>query len=97
MPNFSHTYHPINDSFDERARACKSVLNDLENAEISLKMVGDKDWENRLGTQDEIRYAKNVAENSLQHAAVSLDLSELHYAKEQGLLTIEEVNTITLA
>ncbi len=96
MPNSAHTYTPKNDSFEERIRSCKSVLDAQQNADISLKMTGDKDWSDRLGSPEELQYANQVAESSLQRAADSLELSELYYAKEQGMLTMDEVNQISM-
>ena len=91
MSATAHTFTPRNQSFDERIRSCKKVLESYRNADVSVQHFDQKEWTDRLGTKEEIEFAKSVAENGMRQAIASIELSELHYAKEQGLLSSEEV------
>ena len=95
MPDSAHTYTPKNNSLEERIRSCRSALESFRSAEQSKKCAHDKEWTDRLGSPEEIQYAFDVSQNSVERAAASLDISELYYAKEQGLLTNEDLEQLT--
>lgn len=91
----AHIFTPKNDSLEERIRSCKSVLEAAQNLESSRSLTDDKEWSNRLGSQEEIQYAADIAQNSIKRASASIEYSELYYAKEQGLISIDDVKLLS--
>ena len=87
MSNFASTFNPKDNSLTERVNAFRAVLQENHNIELSLKYKNDKEW---LGTAEEIQYAQQVTQNSLQRAVKSLNNSDLQEAKTLGILSPEE-------
>ena len=91
----SHIYNPINITFEERMRSYKSALSAYRSMEISAKHMGDKDWANRIGTEQELDDARTILSNSLELAAKSVSADEIRKAETIGWLDAEDINLIT--
>ncbi len=87
MSNVASTFNPKDNSLIERVNAFRAVLQENHNIELSLKYKNDKEW---LGTTEEIKYAQQVTQNSLQQAVKSLNKVDLQEAKTLGILSPEE-------
>jgi len=87
MNDQAHSYHPKKDSLKAKVEALRSALMDRENAQLSLKAEPD----DRLGSAEEIQYALDVSENTLEKAVNSLSNHDLQRAHKDGLLANGEL------
>lgn len=95
MSEAAHTFHPTNDSFEERIRSYKAVLASYRNLEASLVHMDNKDWANRLGTPEELAEAQIILSNSMDMATKSVSASEIRKAEALGWLDVEDMKLIT--
>ncbi|MFQ3247978.1 MAG: hypothetical protein ACI9SP_004637 [Arenicella sp.] len=82
MNDQAHSYHPEEDSLNAKVEALRCALIDRKNAQLSLKAKPD----DRLGSAEEIQYALDVSENTLQKAVNSFSSHDLQQAHKDGLL-----------
>ena len=54
----------------------------------------EKEWSDRLGTNEELAEAQTILNNSLKIASTSIKASEIRKAEAQGLLTPEDMKII---
>lgn len=87
MNEQAHSYHPKKDSLNAKVEALRSALLDRKNAQLSLH---DKP-NDRLGSIEEIQYALNVSENTLEKAVSGFSNNELEQAHKEGLLASGEL------
>lgn len=94
MVDNAHIYNPQDDSLTERIRAYRVVHQDYLNAEASLKFSDDDTWADTLGSREEVSQAHKIGIHSLQIATEAIKRKELVQAKEEGLLSKDEVDEI---
>jgi hypothetical protein len=87
MNDQAHSYHPEEDSPNAKVEALRVALIDRKNALLSLKAKPD----DRLGSAEEIQYALDVSENTLQKAVNSFSSHDLQQAHKDGLLASGEL------
>lgn len=92
MSSSAHIYNPQDDSLEARIHAYKTMRNELLNIEASQKLSQTKGWQDRLGTEDELKQAHNVIKNSLRMALDNIRDVDLQKAQEQHLMTAKEVS-----
>ena len=91
----SHIYNPINITFEERMRSYKSALSAYRSVEISARNMGDTDWADRIGTEQELDDARTILSNSLALAAKSVSANEVRKAEKIGWLDADDMKLIT--
>ena len=91
-----HIYTPADNSLEARLASLKSVLEALRNVESSLNLANDPEWSDQLGSLEEIQNAQVVIKNSLDAAVSDISTAEFQQAKDQKLLSKEEITTITV-
>ncbi len=91
-----HLYSPQDDSLEERVRAYRSVVQAQRNIESSLKLAADREWSDRLGTEDELRAAKEVVENSLSVAVSAINADEIEKSVSDGLISQDDAESLRL-
>lgn len=94
MQSQSHIFNPQDNTFDERIRSYKSVLNAYRNMESSLDYMNEREWSDRLGSSEEISEAQVIVDNSLKIAIDSIQPSEIQEAEAKGLLSSEDLRLI---
>ncbi len=94
MANTEHIFTPKDDSLSERVRAYRSVSEAYRNAEASLKYMDDENWKDRLGEREEVEQAYEITRNSMHMATHSLNQDDIQQAKEQGLLSDDEISDL---
>ncbi len=95
MSESAHIFTPRNDSLDERVHSYWSVLYAFRNAEASLKHMNDKKWADSLGEKQEVEQAYKISQRSLHMANDAIKQSELIQAREQGLMSDQQVREFT--
>ena len=91
MSSSAHMYNPQDDSLEAKIQAYKTMRNELHNIEKSQKLSQTKEWQDRLGTEEELKQAHTVIKNSLRRALDNILDVDLQKAQRQHLMTIEEV------
>ena len=91
MSSSAHMYNPQDDSLEAKIQAYKTMRNELHNIEKSQKLSQTKKWQDRLGTEEELKQAHTVIKNSLRRALDNILDVDLQKAQRQHLITIEEV------
>jgi hypothetical protein len=92
MSSSAHIFTPQDDSLEARIRAYKTMRNELYNIEASQKLSQIKDWQDRLGTEEELQQAHKIIKNSLRATLNNIRDIDLQKAQEQGLMTNNEVS-----
>jgi len=96
MSNSAHIYTLEDDSLEARIHAYKTMRNELSNIEASQKLSQNKEWQDRLGTEEELQQAHNIIKNSLRATLNNIRDIDLQKAQEQGLMTAKEVGEFSL-
>lgn len=94
MSSSAHIYTPEDDSLEARIHAYKTMRNELSNIKASQKLSQNKEWQDRLGTQEELQQAHNIIKNSLSATLNNISSIDLQKAQEQGLMTSNEVSEL---
>jgi len=92
MSSSAHIITPQDDSLEARIHAYKTMRNELHNIEASQTLSQTKDWQDRLGTTEELQQAHNIIKNSLRITLNNIHDVDLEQAQKQGLMTAEEIN-----
>ncbi len=79
-------YHPQDHSLASRIEALKIVLQEKRNIELSLELMANPEWSERLGSTEELQQAHSLISNSLEQAIHKISDKDLTLAKEQQLL-----------
>lgn len=79
-------YHPQDHSLASRIEALKIVLQEKRNIELSLELMANQEWSERLGSAEELQQAHSLISNSLEQAIQKISDKDLRLAKEQQLL-----------
>jgi hypothetical protein len=87
----AHIFTPKDDSLAEKVSAYRSVYQAYLNAEASLKLADDEQWEHTLGERAEIEQAYQISINGLNMATKSIATHEMQQAKQQGLIENHEL------
>jgi hypothetical protein len=95
MSDTAHIFMPQDDTLQERVRAYRSVSEAFRNVEASMKHMNDKEWADRLGEKHEVEEAYAITRRSLHMATKAITADELREAREQGLMSLEEVRGFT--
>jgi hypothetical protein len=94
MSQLGHIFIPQDDSLEARIEAFRVVRNSSDQLnENSKKLSG---WGDMLGSDEEIKQAKEIMQNSLTEAAKSIHQDELVVSQEKGLLENNEIEEIAL-
>jgi len=96
MSSSAHIYTPEDDSLEARIHAYKTMCNELSNIEASQKLSQNKEWQDRMGTEEELQQAHNIIKNTLREALNNIPDIDLKKAKEKGLMTIKEVSEFSV-
>lgn len=91
MTSSAHIYTPEDDSLEARIHAYKTMRNELSNIEASQKLSQNKEWQDRLGTEEELQQAHSIIKNSLSATLNNIRDIDLQKAHEQGLMTAKEI------
>lgn len=97
MSSSAHIFTPQDDSLEARIHAYKTMRNELNNIEASQKLSQSKEWQDRLGTEEELQQAHNIIKNSLRATLTSIRDIDLQTAQEQGLMTAEDISEFSTA
>ena len=92
MSSSAHIYNPQDDSLEAKIQAYKTMRNELHNIEKSQKLSQTKEWQDRLGTEEELKQAHTVIKNSLRRALDNIPDVDLQKAQRQHLMTAKEVS-----
>lgn len=87
MNDQAHSYHLKEDSLNAKIEALRSALLDRKNAQLSLNAKPN----DRLGSAEEIQYALDVSENTLEKAVSAFSNQDLQQAHKDGLLASGEL------
>ena len=90
----AHTYHPTNNTFEERVRSYKTALDAYRSLEVSANQMGNKEWANRLGTSKELSDAETILTNSLKMATNEVTAADVRKAEAIGWLDPEDMKLI---
>lgn len=96
MTSSPHIFTPEDDSLEARIHAYKTMRNELSNIEASQKLTQSKEWQDRLGTEEELQQAHNIIKNSLRATLSNIRDIDLQKAQEQGLMTDNEVSEFSV-
>ena len=95
--NFSHIFNPVDDTLEAKIQALREVIAAYKNLKASESKMNDAQWSSRLGSEDEIKSARNVIHGSIQKAKSSISEEEMRKAKESGLISNEEIKDFIVA
>jgi hypothetical protein len=96
MSSSAHIYSPQDDSLEARIHAYKTMRKELHNIEASQKLSQNKEWQDRLGTEEELQQAHNIIKNSLSATLNNIRDIDLQKAQEQGLMTAKEASELSM-
>jgi hypothetical protein len=96
MSSSAHIFTPQDDSLEARIQAYKTMRNELSNIEASQKLSQNKEWQDRLGTDEELQQAHNIIKNSLSATLNNIHDADLQKAQEQGLMTSDEISEFSV-
>ena len=91
MTDKAHIFTPKNNSLKERVSAYQYVFKSYLNAEASIKFADDENWSDTLGEREEVEQAYKISIDSLKLATQQISIEEMKQAKEQGLISQDEL------
>ena len=92
----AHIFTPADNSLEARIQSLKSALRAQRDVELSQKLVKQKQWADMLGSPEEVHQANEIISNGLKNASASLSPSDIKQAVNQGLLSPEESQKLTV-
>lgn len=90
MESTANFYNPKDDSLEERINAYKEAFRAWQNIEASLRFHDEQAWSDRLGSEDDLKRAQEITENSLSKAVSGLSNSEIQLAVDKDLVSSQE-------
>jgi hypothetical protein len=94
--NAAHSYFPDSDALIDRLEALQKAARDYRNAKASMGQQS-VEWEQRLGSHDEIAFGLEVAMSTLMMAGDAMSAQELLEAENTNLISAEDMRNLTLA
>lgn len=94
MTDSAHLFNPKDNSLGERVRAYKQTIAALRNVQASKQLSGDTDWSNRLGSEEELDEASDIANRSVDLAISSFSNDEIQHLNNQQLLSTDELREL---
>ena len=94
MSQAAHTSTAPGNTLEERIQNYRTAQQNYDNIKTSEQLKNNNEWQNRLGTDEELQFANQVAENSLQISAKALSQKDINQAKELNLLSEKEQKQI---
>ena len=94
MSQAAHTSTAQGNTLEERIQNYRTAQQNYDNIKTSEQLKNNNEWQNRLGTDEELQFANQVAENSLQISAKALSQKDINQAKNLNLLSEQEQKQI---
>lgn len=89
-------FTPQNDTLETRVNATKKVKRAMDDIQASIKHSKAKGYDSALGTEEELKEALEISQNSYKQAVQSLSDADLKKAKRENLLTTEEFQKLSV-
>lgn len=90
MPLSAHISTSEDNSLEERIRNYKSAYKAYEDVEASKRFSANKEWQNTLGTEEEIQQAKVIIKNSLEISVKAISNEDRKMALQAEMITEKE-------
>lgn len=90
MPLSAHISTSEDNSLEERIRNYKSAYKAYEDVEASNRFSANKEWQNTLGTEEEIQQAKAIIKNSLEISVKAISNEDRKMALQAEMITEKE-------
>jgi len=94
MSQAAHTSTVQGSTLEERIQNYKTARQNYDNIKTSEQLINNNEWQNRLGTEEELQFANQVAEKTLQISAKALSQKDINQAKDLNLLSEQEQKQI---
>jgi len=94
MSQSAHTSTTQGSSLEERIQNYRTAQQNYNNIKASDQLKDNREWINRLGTEEELQFANQVAKNSLLISVQVLTEKDLNQAKHLNLLSEQEQEQI---
>lgn len=92
MESTKHIYHPEGDvDLGSQLREYRKIRLDYLRAKASLEHIHDPDWKDTLGSEEEIKEALKILEDSLTVSKKYVDPISYHHFDKVDALTLEEL------
>ena len=90
-------FNPSSDDLERKVRALRDVQKSLDGIKASLEQFKSKGYDQSLGTEEELKQAFEVSQNSYNQAVKSLSSGDLKKAREKNLISTEEFQKLSVA
>lgn len=90
MSQAAHTSTAQGNTLEERIHNYRTAQQNYDNIKTSEQLKNNNEWQNRLGTEEELQFARQVAENSLLISAKALSEKDIKQAQATNLLSEQE-------
>lgn len=94
--NAAHSYSPDSNALIDRLDALQKAARDYRNAKASMEQRSSE-WEQRLGTREEVEFGLEVAKTTLLMAGDAMSAAELLEAEQTNLISADDTRDLTLA
>lgn len=91
MTSKAHFYHPKDNSLEEKVRAYQEAFQAWLNIEASFKFYDEQEWQDRLGSKEDLLKAEEITSNTLDKAVAELSKLEIQFAIERNLISNHEI------
>lgn len=89
-------FNPVDESLESKVKAVREVQKSYFGVKSSLDYSKANGFDSALGTEEELKEALEISQNSYHQAVKALSDSEMKKARQEKLITTEEFQKLSV-